>query len=294
MVFHNAGSGLSSGGGALHTFLLSGAMAFVYQTHVIFWARDVLMFPNRKLHRLGRFREQVPVVLKRMVPVGGVTVIFHHVLMRVAGIGGPGILQTILNFMVVTFCLTLWSLGASLVEIIFSERLRLGDYDSKDVMDTMYECVDCQKGDLMYILALHDLSLLPSDANKAAWRRRQIFSDDSGILWNKFSSICMDILTGVILDIEKIGKDPKDYNKKKTMDASGAHGTRWNSYPATGNISKVRHLYRLGMIHAIRNKKNGMKNVIPRYSAAIPCSRFDSKRTVGCDCRFHRGHRQRH
>jgi len=221
--------------------LLSGVMTSVYQIHVIFWARDVLMFPSRTLHRVGRFREQLPVVLKRMVPVGGVTVVFHYVLMRATGIGNPGALQTISNIIVATFCLALWSLGASLVEIIFSERLRLGDYDSKDVMATMYECVDYQKGELMHILSLHDLSLLPTDTSKAAWRRKQIFADDSGVLWNKFSSVCMDILTGLILDIEKIGNDSKDNNKKKPMGGS-AHGARWNSYPVTRNVSKVRHM----------------------------------------------------
>jgi len=132
--------------------------------------------------------------------------------------------------------LLLWSLGDSMVEIAMTERPRLGDYDSKKVLEAMQDCLDGNRGDLMQMLALYDLSLVPSDgettrSKKTLWRRHQIFADDTGVLWNRLASVCMDSLAGIVVGVERV----EELSSTLKAKSGGANVTKWNSMPSRGS-----------------------------------------------------------
>ncbi|WPT11050.1 hypothetical protein PSENEW3n2_00002221 [Picochlorum sp. SENEW3] len=216
--------------GGLHVSVLGFFCTVLYHTHLIFWSRDVIVFPSEIKHRWYRWRDGCDGVVQRGIPVGVVAAVGHSLGCRVV-LGAPGaigIYSSFLNILLATLLIVLWSLGDLIVDVVLTERFRVRDYDSKDAMTALQDCLNGNKGDMMRMISLYDLSLIPSDEEKVAWRRRDIFADDSGVSWKRLASLCSDILGGMISEIEKVHEVSKNTVKDR-------HGAKWNTIP-TGNI----------------------------------------------------------
>lgn len=214
--------------GALHASVLGFFCTATYHIHMVFWSRDVIVFPTEIKHRWYRWREGCDSVVQRTIPVGGLAALGYSLGSRVV-LGAPiSMYSVVFNSILGTILIVLWSLGDLIVDVVLTERFRVRDYDSKDVMVALQDCLYGKKGDMMRIISLYDLSLIPSDEEKVAWRRRDIFADDSGVSWKRLASLCSDILAGMISEIEKVHEISKTAVKDK-------HGAKWNTIP-TGNI----------------------------------------------------------
>ena len=219
--------------------VMSTMCTFMYYVHVVFWSRDVLMFPSMPKYRLHRFQEQIVSIVLRALPVGMEALLGYLGVLSLLGLPMPPILRIPGIFMVGYVSLLLWSCASWIVEIIFSERLRPRDYNASDVMKAMQDCLDGKCGDFMYSMAMHDLSYVASDSGKLAWRRQTIFADDSGSTWNRMASRCMDVIVDAISDAERIGQRREEEKKKKRDGDVGAPVAKWNTLPS--NIGKVCH-----------------------------------------------------
>lgn len=227
-----------------HVVVLALACDIVYHMHCIFWSRDVLVFPNVTKHRWYRWKDRLVPICQRMVPISVLSYFVYAMLMQLTGGAAAhdgsraGWILSVVVYS--SMLLLLWSLGDSMTDIIMSERLRIGDYDSKKVLEAMQDCLDGKRGDLMQMLALYDLSLIPSDGDtnkKAMWRMREIFADDSGATWSRVASLCTDILAGIIYEVEKLEEIS---SKLKAASASSKAGsfqpTKWNTIPTGGAL----------------------------------------------------------
>lgn len=266
--------GAGRGNGEL---LMAVACAVAHQAHCVYWSRDVLVFPSVERHRWVRWRSRLRAIGQRVVPVAVVACGWYAGLARVFGAGrGVGgvegdawtlVLGSV--FAQIFFganLLLLFSLGDSMVEIVMTERPRLGAYDSKKVLDAMQGCLDGKRGDIMSMLALYDLSLIPSDGlatdeqgekadvrkdalkskPAAVWRRQQIFADESGVLWSRMSGVCMDSLAGIDASVERVDALAAERIRKASAKgragagagaSAGATTTKWNSMPARGALA---------------------------------------------------------
>ena len=125
-----------------------------------------------------------------------------------------------------------------MADIVMTERPRLGDYGSKKVLAAMEECLNGGRGDLMRMLALYDLSLVPSDGEmaktkKLAWRRQQIFADETGVLWNRLGGVCVDPLAGMVAAVERV----EELSSKLKEKNGASHAAKWNSMPNRGALA---------------------------------------------------------
>ena len=203
--------------------------AVLYHVHMIFWSRDVIVFPTVPQHRLYRLRDRIMPIIHRSIPLGVFSAAF------VWGMFGRSAMHGIVGVLQACMLVATWSMEDSIIDIVITERPRLRDYNSKNVMPAMQECLDGKRGDIMQMLALYDLSLIPTDGesavqkkdgSKLSWRRRVIFGDDSGVMWNRLASLCVDILTGVMVEVEHV---------EDLIARSKSSGTRnemkWNTVP---------------------------------------------------------------
>lgn len=256
------------GKAGLSTEVLAVACAVAHHAHCVYWSRDVLVFPSVGKHRWVRWRARLAAIFQRVGPVVVVACGWYVGLSRfvVPGVGdGARSLGLATIFEEVFFgtnLLLLFSLGDSMVDIVMTERPRLGDYDSKKVLDAMQGCLDGKRGELMGMLAMYDLSLIPSDGltddeedgvgdgtaddkerrekrkrKAAVWRRQQIFADETGVTWNRLSSVCMDALTEIVVSVERVEALATEVRKACAKDGANAFPTKWNSMPARGAVA---------------------------------------------------------
>jgi hypothetical protein len=205
--------------------------AVLYHVHMIFWSRDVIVFPTVPQHRLYRLKDRIMPIVQRSIPVG----VFSAAC--VWGIFGRSAMHGIVGIFQACMLVAIWSMEDSIIDIVITERPRLRDYDSKSVMSAMQECLDGKRGDIMQMLALYDLSLIPTDgeaaihqkkdgSSKLSWRRSVVFGDDSGLMWNRLASLCVDILNGIVVEVEHV---------EDLVARSKSSGTRnekkWNTVP---------------------------------------------------------------
>ena len=89
----------------------------------------------------------------------------------------------------------------------------------------------------MHMLALYDLSLIPSDGEtartkKMVWRRQQIFADETGALWNRLGGVCIDSLAAIIASVERV----EELSLRLKAKHGAAKGAKWNSMPNKGAL----------------------------------------------------------
>ena len=209
-----------------------------YHIHCVFWSRDVLVFPNTAKYRWRRWKDRVASICQRVIPISVLSCLMYVMILRFMGYGGIAFGEMV-SFTVYSSVLMLfWSFGDSMADIVMTERPRLGDYDSKKVLMAIQECLDGKKGDLMQMLALYDLSLIPSDGDantKKLWRRREIFADDSGVTWNRLALICTDILSSIVCEVEKV-EELSSKLKAASLRNGSFHPTKWNTIPVGGAL----------------------------------------------------------
>lgn len=229
--------------GGCTLWLLGVACAVAHHSHNMFWSRDVLVFPSTGAHRWHRWRTRAGSIVQRILPASIVSCGWYAGLVWVVGSwvhsgGQPGLGSVICVMSYTTMLLVLWSFGDSMADIVMTERPRLGDYGSKKVLAAMEECLNGGRGDLMRMLALYDLSLVPSDGEmaktkKLAWRRQQIFADETGVLWNRLGGVCVDPLAGIVAAVERV----EELSSKLKEKNGASHAAKWNSMPNRGALA---------------------------------------------------------
>ncbi len=211
-----------------------------HHLHCVFWSRDVLVFPSMIKYRWRRWNDRLVPILQRILPVGVSSYLGYATLLKLLGHGSclSGVGEMISVTLYSCILMLFWSLGDSMADIVMTERPRLGDYDSKKVLGAIQQCLDGKKGELMQMLALYDLSLIPSDGDtnkKKLWRRREIFADDSGVTWNRLASMSTDILSSIICDVERV-EDLASTLKTASLKNGSFHPTKWNTIPTGGAL----------------------------------------------------------
>lgn len=228
--------------GGNNLWLLGFACAVAHQLHSVFWSRDVLVFPSTGAHRWRRLQKRAASIVQRILPVAILACLWYAGLLWVADSwmnsgGHPGLGSLFCGLSYATILLVLWSFGDSISDIVMTERPRLGDYGSKKVLRAMVECLNGDRGDLMQMLALYDLSLVPSDGEtaktkKMVWRRQQIFADETGELWSKLGGVCMDSLAAIAVSVERV----EELSSKLKTKNGASNATKWNSMPNRGAL----------------------------------------------------------
>jgi hypothetical protein len=103
----------------------------------------------------------------------------------------------------------------------------------------MSGCLAGKNGPMMQALALYDLQMLGEEggggvSSRQAWRRRDVFNDDSGDVWKSIAEPCIAQLTQLIDGIcplpSSVGAKQTSSNGRRTITAGSP--TRWNALPA--------------------------------------------------------------
>lgn len=225
--------------GGVSTFAKTVVLGIVcnvaYHMHCVFWSRDVLIFPNTTKYRWYRWKDRLAPISQRILPVSVLSYLGYVTVMRLLGSGSnvSGFGEMVSVIVYASILILFWSLGDSMMDIVMTERPRLGDYDSKKVLEAIQECLNGKRGELMQLLALYDLSLIPSDGdtNKMLlWRRKEIFADDSGVTWSRMALFCTDILSGIVNEVEKI-EEVASKLKAASVKNGSFNPKKWNTIP---------------------------------------------------------------
>ena len=94
---------------------------------------------------------------------------------------------------------------------------------------------DWLQGGLMRQLALHDLSLAASAPGKAAWRRAEVFGDDSGEAWRPLAAACLsevDSVAGAMAAALPQAQQAPSPGGLAANPGGGGGRSRWNVRPA--------------------------------------------------------------
>lgn len=196
------------------------------------------MFPRAPLHRFKRLQGHTLSIVQRSLPVA-LNAGIVYCCMRIAAGLEPPYPRSIPPMVLLSYlCVFMWSIGSALIDIVLTERLRLRDYDSTDVVQAMGECLKGSRGLMMQILCMHDLSYVPSDTNKMSWRRTCIFADDSGARWHAFALVCTDTIQDISLDLHKVSERA---DKRKKDSSYCGPVAKWNTLPS--GLSKVCRMF---------------------------------------------------
>ncbi|PSC68145.1 Nucleoporin Ndc1-Nup isoform A [Micractinium conductrix] len=240
----SAGRGLPSLGAAW-TLQYALWLAALYLLHWAYWSQDVLLFPSVQRHRSFRLRHRLPSAAVHAAKLAasaavaaGATALLRS---RVPGAGPAGAPPSLLGAAAALagggLCCFCWLACAAVIEVVFSERLRPGNYGERDELAAMAACLAGARGDLMQGLALHDASLLASDAGKAALRRDSMFSDETGERWGSVAAALLSELNAVsaasAAAAAPAGKAPAA--AAAGTPSAGSH--RWNVLPSA--VSKA-------------------------------------------------------
>ena len=85
------------------------------------------------------------------------------------------------------------------------------------------------EGVVMKDLALHDLALVATDEGGAAWRREDMFADDSGARLQPFMQECVSILT--ITTTAAVAAPPSAPTTSTATAAASNQHKKWNAVP---------------------------------------------------------------
>lgn len=176
------------------------AIALCYQAHLICYYRDTLRLPTIQRHRYHRIKAQLPLAVFHsftLALAGLSSAIFTYPLISTASLRNGNIPFNLDTLVATWLVVTSWIIGTVCIEAVFTERLDPGDYPEGDRLIIMNKCLKGEHGYVMKLLALNDLSTFSSYEN--AWRRREVFSDDTGGAWRLVSRPCMQILDSVLL-----------------------------------------------------------------------------------------------
>lgn len=210
---------------------------------------DVLVFPSIQRHRYFRIKQRLPWAAGRALQLASVAFAAAMLTCATAGqLGGSSGTRRLLRLAAApapavaallagALCAFGWLAGAAVLEVVLTERLRPDDYCDRDVLGAMAACLSGGKGPLMRDLALHDLSLLATaDVSAAAWRRQEVWADESGERWKPLGDACLAQLAVVQHAAAAAlpqGAAPAAA-RGATSAATGGQGQarRWNVLPA--------------------------------------------------------------
>jgi nucleoporin NDC1 len=211
------------------------ALALVYQAHVFFYSRDILTFPSIQRHRYFRIKQQLPSTFPHAAFLGISSYLLGSLLSTLTGRGLPTVGSAFPVITASTLCLLCWLIGTIAFEVVFTERLRPGDYGMTDCLKAMEVCLDGRNGVLMQDFALFDLSLVATDVGKSSWRREEIFADDSGGRWRPVASYCMGTISQIAESLA-VALPKKGVGSAMTTTSSSAAAaaasTKWNTVPS--------------------------------------------------------------
>ncbi|KAK9851354.1 hypothetical protein WJX84_007511 [Apatococcus fuscideae] len=156
--------------------------------------RLALMFPVVQRGRRRRLIQHLPAVLERMGGEVTWACLLAWLLAVVLGMRpawplsptGRGLL----------FSSLLWSfainLGEELLEIIFTERLHIVRASDPESTSQLLLALQAQQEPVLQEAAFLELRLLTQQPGAAAWRKREVFADDSGAAWHVIAQVCLD------------------------------------------------------------------------------------------------------
>lgn len=211
------------------------ALAIAYTAHVLYYSRDIIVFPSVQRHRYFRMKQQLPSTIPHAALLAISGYILGSVLSIAAGRGAPSFGAAFPLISASTLSTLCWLAGTIAFEVVFTERLRPDDYGSKDCLKALEICLDGRNGVVMQDLALFDLSLVATDMGKASWRREEIFADDSGGRWRPLASHCTAIINRIAesMAVALPRKGPAAAASGKTPSvSSAAAAAKWNVVPS--------------------------------------------------------------
>lgn len=122
-----------------------------------------------------------------------------------------------------------------MLDVVMGEQLRPQDYSSKDVLEAMLNCLNKKQGTIMLDLSLHDLCAVAYEpaGTGGAWRRLDVFADDSGDRWRMLARPCIQEIDALCRRLA--AALPQGPPKKDA--AGGAAGKKWNALPLAAKNS---------------------------------------------------------
>lgn len=219
---------LDSTGGKVAFSVLVKYSTFLGMIHTlvtIYFSLDVLYFPAIQRHRYFRAKQAVPWVMKHAF-----FIVLSSFLVCVLTGERFQVATWIPLFKAGMQCALCWQASAAALQIVMTERLKPDDYSSRDSMKGMTACLQGARGGLMKSLALHDLVYVSSTRGRGAWRRGDIFLDESGDTWTPIATACIAEVNAIISIISP-PPSAKEEAQKKT--------TKWNALPPIISASAV-------------------------------------------------------
>jgi len=206
---------------------------------VLYYSRYVLQFPTIQRHRYFRIKQlalQARVVV-HVVAVAATGCIAGTTASILAGHYMPSAIGIALFFVAGCFCVFMWLLGSIILEVVFTERLQAHDYGTRDPLAGMTDCLDGKQGVIMCDLALNDLAVLSEEPQKAAWRRTDVFRDESGDRWSPLGQHCVASLAQLSTAMaealpRKSSRSDAGNTSSSIMDAPRPSRMKWNAVPS--------------------------------------------------------------
>ena len=279
--------------------LLGACIGTVHLMHVLFWSRDICKFPVVQRHRYFRIKQKIPDILNHALMLSLIALVLFGVANAPLSRPPSSWIPLMHALGPVLLCVASWIADTIVLEVIFTERLYIGDYGDVDVLRAQQKWLNVSEnaplthrspGKDRCVLALHDFCLMASDAGGSAWRRTSVFSDDSGSQWMLMATSCMSILRNITKQARgsfgTSGKDPSrdarqrdgswrnDGSSRISQDGEGGHGsnadaptvTKWNALPS-------------GIIRSAptRGHRGLLLNSIASVSADCHCGRLAAR-----------------
>ncbi|KAK9816593.1 hypothetical protein WJX72_002389 [[Myrmecia] bisecta] len=215
------------------TWLFGAVLGLVYALQLFVRNEDVLSFPLVQRPRPFRVKQHLSAAAFAALRVAGLAWLFTWGLTaalpwRIASLWGRNTLPSLLTGTFVAFC---WTLGGYLVNIIWTERLLFARPGDPDPNRMLLVALQTDQEPLLQEAAFQDLASLAEVEPSIAWRRAEIFRDDSGAAWALLARLCLEEVDSMT----KVVSGVLPQTQSRASDAVGVPPSpaRWNALPAS-------------------------------------------------------------